>query len=294
MAPTFFPTPYRTCVDDETTPQFRGVVRKCECSADCHTCEHDGINAGRCLNCRNGRVLDTDRGDCFDERLCSKHRGRGQYSKVCTGVRYNASVVFVAAGINELSEEQQRSYREYFATLGAFFWPIHGSDTLMRRSEILRQATRFTDDNLCDLTTPETPLVDVATTCAGTVSNAGTDCHCGSDCHACAFTPPAVGAVDAVGEFGACTKCRNGAVLIDGACHPEEDCWGRDRGHVVEGNGNYGLECVCDNNATAFAQWMRESGYSTAYDCHRMRTRCTEAPFNNVMQTYCQRSCGLC
>merc|ERR1719272_2615575 len=68
MAPTFFPTPYRTCVDDETTPQFRGVVRKCECSADYHTCEHDGINAGRCLNCRNGRVLDTDRGDCFDER----------------------------------------------------------------------------------------------------------------------------------------------------------------------------------------------------------------------------------
>ena len=53
MAPTYYPTPYRTCVNDETTPHFRGVVRKCECVAHCHTCEHDGINAGRCLNVRS-------------------------------------------------------------------------------------------------------------------------------------------------------------------------------------------------------------------------------------------------
>lgn len=268
-------------------PSFRGVPRICECGADCLECVHDGINAGACLTCMNARVLDTEVGDCFDERLCSSMIGSGNFNKVCVGTRYNASVILVSAGSAELPEAEQNFFRAQFAAKGAMVWHVHGSDTQLEREEILRQASLFTNANLCGLTDVDATTVPSSASdmCVDTLTTSGHTCTCGDNCHTCHYGNLIV---------GECVKCRNATALLDGVCVTTEECLSRD--YVVEGTGNYNRQCVCMNNEDAFTEWMDENGFNPDFGCERVNSSfgCVNHLWENPMSRFCKQTCDLC
>lgn len=62
------------------------VMGRCSCGLDCYACAFTTV-AGACTRCRNGKVLDTTTGECFDREHCSSVSGTGRFDLTCIGRR---------------------------------------------------------------------------------------------------------------------------------------------------------------------------------------------------------------
>lgn len=162
-------------------------------------------------------MLDRDTGECFDPFWCTRVRGNGRFSRVCTGDRIEPLTVVVVLtdpATDDATLEIDGTQGELAHDVYQPPLPRYSADAGGTSALVQLYVSNFVT-NLCRLYQADSPSL-----------------HCSApDCHSCTFE----------GGVELCAVCRNSQYLLDGLCVDTFICQAR-RGRL-RGNGRFNRLC---------------------------------------------------